>query len=250
MSNVKLIGISGKINSGKDLTGEILQYLKHKKDYPTDDAVQGTFLDYQVSEYKDVSNYETKKFADKLKEIICLLIGCTRQQLEDRDFKDQELSQEWWYHKAGFVNADGSEIEQRLISYTEELTEEISIAHTSTLMKLTPRVMLQLLGTEAGRNIIHPNIWVNALFSTYTSESNWVITDCRFPNEAEAIKQRGGKLIRLNRIYDTPLTEEQIAISQHPSETGLDNYQGFDALIENDGSILDLVEKISTLGYE
>lgn len=241
-----LIGISGKIGSGKDLTGEIFQYLKHKKDYPTDDAVQGTFLDYQVSEHKDVPNYEIKKFADKLKDIACLLIGCTREQLEDREFKELELSEEWWYHKASFLSADGSVGEEKLMPYGEQ----ISYAHSSTLIKLSPRIMLQLLGTEAGRNIIHPNIWVNSLFSSYSETSNWVITDCRFPNEADAIKNKGGKLIRLNRNYDTPLTAEQIAISQHPSETGLDSYQGFDALVENDGSILDLVEKISTLGYE
>ena len=37
------------------------------------------------------------------------------------------------------------------------------------LVKLTPRKLLQLLGTDCGRDIIHPNIWVNALFADYVS---------------------------------------------------------------------------------
>ena len=43
-------------------------------------------------------------------------------------------------------------------------TENCSLRDT---LKFTPRLLLQLLGTDAGRNIVHPNIWVNALMSDY-----------------------------------------------------------------------------------
>jgi len=200
--------------------------------------------DYDLLPMTDETNIKIKKFADKLKDIACLLIGCTRADLEDREFKEKELGEEW----------DG----------------------------LTPRKLLQLLGTEAGRHIIHPNIWVNALFADYVCDDcgqqecptdeedtgqmihysfpDWIVTDVRFPNEAQAIKDRGGIVIRVNR-----LTEEQKIASlkaranrpnnaiklalknEHPSETALDDYDGFDYVIENNGSIEELVEKVKQL---
>lgn len=70
-------------------------------------------------------------------------------------------------------------------------------------MKLTKntklREFIQVLGTDAMRKVIHPNIWVNALFSEFTDDSKWIITDVRFPNEVEKIKEKGGIIIRIGR---------------------------------------------------
>lgn len=149
--------------------------------------------------------YENKKFAGILKDITCKLIGCNVSQLEDRKFKEAELGREW----------NG----------------------------LTPRKILQLLGTEAGRHIIHPNIWVNALFANYKpSLENWIVTDVRFPNEANIIKEKGGIMIRINR----PGTESHCG-GQHLSETSLDAYDKFDYVIENDGTVQDLIDKVKSL---
>lgn len=235
-----LIGISGKIGSGKDTAGMIIKGLADGRSIDTinNDIVELGFVDYPDS------IYQTKKFADKLKDIVCLLIGCTRQQLEDRDFKETELGEEW----AVILEAGpNGKVLRPIFDGFEGMSDGIT---NYTKYLLTPRKMLQLLGTEAGRMVIHPNIWVNALFSDYQNDVNWVVTDVRFPNEADAIKAKGGKLIRLVRNSDTPMTDEELAIAQHPSETSLDDYQGFDALIENDGTYLDLIEKLSTLGYE
>ena len=165
------------------------------------------------------SKYQIKKYADKLKDIVCLLIGCTREQLEDREFKEKELGEEWWYYKGEQTN--------RLFPYNTPYEANKKLP----LIKLTPRLLLQLLGTECGREIIHPNIWVNALFSKYEGKdyikyngikyycnieedflskgvenfklikpsSNWIITDVRFPDEVKAIQDRGGIVIRLER---------------------------------------------------
>jgi hypothetical protein len=175
-----LIGISGKIGSGKDTVGSILQ------DYSDDNA----------------EDYQIKKFATKLKEIAALLIGCDVSDFEDREFKEKELGEEW----------NG----------------------------LTPRKILQLLGTEAGREIIHPNIWVNALFADF-EDSNWIITDVRFPNEAQAIKDRGGIVIRVER----PGGESHCG-GAHASETALDTYN-FDYVIDNEGNIDELIDKVKQL---
>ena len=245
-----LIGISGKIGSGKDTVGKILQLIASNGDlgvYKTDlDFLGGG--DYILEK---CSNYQTKKFAGKLKDIACLLIGCDREQLEDREFKEKELGKEWskelWY----CVADDGS-----YVPYEQNLHEHKVV----DIVKLTPRKLLQLLGTEAGRQIIHPNIWVNALFADYKGKylsatddmknpvemcfPNWIITDVRFPNEVQAIKDRGGIVIRVNRHDENGMPHK--TLNNHSSETALDNYN-FDYVIENEGSIEELVQKIKQL---
>ena len=80
-----IIGISGKKTVGKDLVGKIIQYLTSKSNvYPFD-----LKLDYSYR-----SNWQIKKFADPLKDIICILIGCNRDQLENESFKSKELGEE------------------------------------------------------------------------------------------------------------------------------------------------------------
>ena len=207
------------------------------------------------------SNYQIKKFAGKLKDIACLLIGCTREQLEDREFKEKELGKEWWYYTDTLFNNSDSEC--NLYAYNEyhdKLKDDLNYY----IIKLTPRKLLQILGTEAGRQVIHPNIWVNALFADYIGNNvftvteddgmsgtqelvypNWIITDVRFPNEAQAIKDRGGIVIRINRDYQNPLMPD-VAIPEHPSETALDNHN-FDYVIDNSGSISDLIDKVKQL---
>ena len=79
-----LISLSGRMNSGKDTVGKIIQYLTSESNiYPFD-----LKLDYSYR-----SNWQIKKFADKLKDIICLLINCTREQLEDESIKSLSLQE-------------------------------------------------------------------------------------------------------------------------------------------------------------
>jgi hypothetical protein len=69
--------------------------------------------------------------------------------------------------------------------------------------------------------------------------SKWIITDTRFPNEAEAIKKADGIIIRVDRPGVKP-------INPHPSETGLDDWK-FDYVINNDGSLKDLTKKVNKI---
>ncbi|MCB1711621.1 MAG: hypothetical protein KDH96_03810, partial [Candidatus Riesia sp.] len=98
------------------------------------------------------------------------------------------------------------------------------------------REIMQKMGTEVGRSI-HENAWVNALFNKYEDQW-WIIPDTRFPNEAQAIKNRGGKLIRVNRVI-TSIVEDI-----HPSETSLDKYTDWDFVIDNNGTREELEEKV------
>src|SRR5687767_11032990 len=58
--------------------------------------------------------------------------------------------------------------------------------------KFTPRLALQWLGTEAGRNVFGENLWTASCIRRCSGKYHYVITDARFVNEIEAIKNAGG----------------------------------------------------------
>ena len=268
-----LIGISGKIGSGKDTIGKIIQYLVCLK-LNTLAPHQFSFKDFVESTASNEiqSGFKIKKYADKLKDFVCMLIGCTREHLEDREFKEKELGEEWWKYELSwheYTKVDG------VYNTYEEACEELrnfggssfDEKNAITTIKLTPRLLLQIIGTECIRDKVHPNAWVNALFADYKScslpdettfiddkefirknSSQWIITDMRFPNELEAVKSRGGITIRINRPYTTvvggngiPATFNQNQF--HPSETSLDSAT-FDFVISNDKDIEHLINEV------
>jgi hypothetical protein len=66
--------------------------------------------------------------------------------------------------------------------------------------EITPRKVLQEIGTEVFRNNFHQDIWIKSLKKRILdSNDNIVITDCRFINELQAIEEVGGKLYRVIR---------------------------------------------------
>ena len=90
---------------------------------------------------------------------------------------------------------------------------------------MTVRDACKLLG-EVG-NKIEPGIWTRLALDTAYSRPGChmcVITDVRRPEEAQAIRSRGGKVIRLLRA---PVPDS------HETETAMDDYTGFDYIIDN-----------------
>ena len=63
----------------------------------------------------------------------------------------------------------------------------------------SPRLALQLMGTEAGRDVFDRNLWVYTVERRCDPDKNYVIADVRFPNEIEAIHRMGGKIVRVHR---------------------------------------------------
>ena len=218
-----IIGINGKIGSGKDTVGKIIQWL-------TKPELDGQYIGFQTYDdytLEKLSPFKIKKFAGKLKQIASLLTGVPTYSFEDQDFKQKYMSEEW-NNPNPVIYENGNK----------------------AWMPMTYREFLQKLGTEAMRDGLHTNVWVNALFSDYTpivkewdelgndklvEYPNWIITDMRFPNEMEAVELREGVTIRVVRPGTSTGT--------HPSETALDDAY-FDHVISNNGTIEDLVEKV------
>ena len=196
-----IIGIAGNKGSGKDTAGNF---------------IRDHFL------WSHSKKFQIKKYAGFLKQIVSGLLGCSLQDLEDREFKEKELGEEWWY-----VNTSEGKVPYKSLQNFSDNYE---------VVKMTPRKLLQQLGTEGGRESVHPNIWINALWANYKPSDNWVVTDVRFPNEVEAIKKRGGYII----VLDRPSEED---LDTHSSENSLKNYsfEGYDnhANIINSGTLED-----------
>jgi hypothetical protein len=65
----------------------------------------------------------------------------------------------------------------------------------------SPRFAMQTLGTEWGRNIIGENFWVDHWRYSVEGLDHVVVEDCRFPNEADAIRALGGVIIEVNNLW-------------------------------------------------
>ena len=324
-----IIGVSGHIHSGKDEIGKVIQYLFYLKS----DIHKDNKLSYETFDKTDRINNilignvvpEIKKFADTLKDIICLLTGCTREQLENEDFKNSKLSNEWdrWFIYSNFnlVNTKTDiffATEQECKNYISDITnrqikakEELAFCVLNVLSykkeSITYRELLQYVGTDLFRNQLHKNVWLNTLMSKYKAKGwiskaawdlettgefnpsedeypNWIITDCRFENEAKVIKDKGGIIIRVNRLIgkrvyiisneqpfknwygkvesyngkdfyniingkdDVILVHKnQITLQdEHESEVALDDYE-FDYVIDNNDTIEELILRVKEI---
>lgn len=104
----------------------------------------------------------------------------------------------------------------------------------------SPRQMLQSLGTEWGRQMVRGDLWIQAAFAEAGQHEKVVISDVRFANEAQAISDRGGIVIRVVRPGHSCLTQET---ATHASEAGIPD-ELIDAEVVNDGLLGDLSGKV------
>ena len=107
------------------------------------------------------------------------------------------------------------------------------------LMGQTPRHAMQTLGTQWGRECIHPQLWTRLWLERVGQHRLVVTDDCRFPNEAATIRENKGKLIRI--VPDYPGFIDHGV--QHESEAHAMEMD-VDLEVVNDGSITDLCKTV------
>lgn len=142
--------------------------------------------------------------ADPLYDMIAALTGITPERLADRSIKEREI---------GWLGA-------------------------------SPRRMLQTIGTEWGRKTLGDDVWIKHLFRRIAElgeHENFVITDVRFANEAEAVHARGGRILEV--VRPTPLPSVSGEARRHASEAGVPD-DLVDIVVVNDGAICDLLERV------
>jgi hypothetical protein len=98
------------------------------------------------------------------------------------------------------------------------------------------RTLLQVMGTEVGRRLFGENVWVDALMKKIEGKPRVVITNVRFPNEAEAVWSRGGEVWEVTRPGYKPALG-------HISDTALEAIIK-DKYIHNDGTERELADKV------
>lgn len=193
------------------------------------------FMEYNVYPY--VKLYS---FADILKEISIELLGVSEEQCYGTDEQKNSPTHLLWENMPGVITTekpkDTKSKEGRLGKYHD--SDDKFIYHAPGFM--TGREVLQFVGTEIFRRM-NTNIWANATVNKILSEQPElaIITDCRFPNEVEAVQAAGGKVIRLLRDNGTG--------DKHLSETALNDYplEKYDGIIDNkEFSILENNEKL------
>lgn len=102
----------------------------------------------------------------------------------------------------------------------------------------SPRQLLQTLGTEWGRHLVHQDVWLlQAAEALATLGPGMVISDVRFQNEADWVIRRGGALINV-------MAERAADVAPHASEAGVILKLGRDAFILNDGTLDDLRKSV------
>ena len=193
-----------------------------------------TVADYLVN----LHHFRRESFANTLKDAVSAVFGWDRTMLEGRTKQAREWREQqdnWWTDRLGMV--------------------------------ITPRWVLQNWGTEVCRNGFHDDIWIASLENKLrNSTDDVVISDCRFPNEIQAIKQSGGIVVRVVRgpepeWYDAAVSVnrgpngnttwalsgrklEQLGV--HASETSWVGTK-FDVVLDNNSTLDDLYQQVKKL---
>lgn len=100
-----------------------------------------------------------------------------------------------------------------------------------TRFLVTPRILMQTLGTEWGRKL-NPDCWINVWRSQLPDDGLVVVPDVRFDNEADVIRAMGGQIIHVTRRQ----TAEMAAVPAHASEAGIKRHKS-DIIFRNDRGI-------------
>lgn len=185
---------------------------------------------------KNDSSFVKMSFADTLKDIVSILMGWDRKLLQG----DTTESREW---------------REKADDYWSDAFGKM----------ITPRIILQQLGTNVMRDHFLKSIWVDSLKKKIiNSNNNIVITDVRFPNEIDMIKSLGGSFIRVERgelpswfrkvesfqkdgtdnlMYPIPYYVPEIN-DVHESEWSWIGFDNPKVVIKNDGTLEELNNKI------
>lgn len=168
-----LIGVSGKIGSGKNEVADMLSFLHFVNP-------DGTFEQFQKQQWLRNQYIENGAYAQAdlklpgIHSFACNLKRCV----------------------ADCTGIDYHDLEKR--SQKSTIIPWLNISY---------RQLLQSLG-EAVRGQINENFWVHSMLATYEDSDFWIVSDVRYKNEADELLSRGALLIRINRELDSSDTHQ------------------------------------------
>lgn len=171
--------------------------------------------DYLINHYK----FKKTAYAKKVKDVASIVFGWDRDMME------------------------GSTKESR------EWREQVD-----PFWGLSPRAVMQKIGTEMFREHIDKDVWIKSVVKEVTSSTdNYVITDCRFENEVEAIKKLGGKVLYVERGEVPDWAVEAKEGKSCRSDIHVSDWNPYmlskyaDYMISNNRTLEDLYQKINEI---
>lgn len=250
---MKIVGIAGKKQSGKNTTANILHGMILKEQGLVADCnIDGTgkliiltsnsdgredwgefditrrdnaFVEY--AEHNMWPYVKLYSFADNLKNICVDLFSVPPECVWGTDKQKSQLQKHLlWENMPRAIN---SGMMKKLLS------PDARTSHGWKEGPMTAREFMQFLGTDVMRKMYEP-VWVQSCVNKMQREQSSlaIIADVRFPNEVDAIKDAGGIVVRLTRGNRA---------DSHPSETALDDYD-FSHRIDNTGSVDALIDQV------
>lgn len=176
-----------------------------------------TIAEYLIQKY----GFKRLSFASALKDIIAIMFGWPRDKLEGLTKEDREWREQidpWW-------------------------------SDALNIHDLTPRFVMQSIGTDLFRKHFHTDIWVKIIENQLDKYENIVISDCRFQNEIDMIVHYGGKIIQVYR--NPPSWFYQYRKGENPEEVNLIHLSEIEWIrchrdydIDNSGTREELYDKI------
>ena len=193
-----LIAISGRARSGKDTIANVL-----------------------------IKNFGFKRvaFADKLKEICSDVFDLPLNMFHRDEFKDRAFEEPIIIDVGHVKN-----LVKRLEEYTSINNEayEALLSQGCDKVLLSPREILQFVGTDLCRNCVKDSIWLDIFNSILkNTDGHIVCTDARFTNERNLIKSFGG----MNMLVVRP---NLVGLDSHISENDFGTSEDYDTVVTND----------------
>ena len=177
---------------------------------------KGTVSDILI----ESNGFKSLSFADSLKDAVAAVFSWDRQLLDGATTESREWREQvdlWWANRLGIPD-------------------------------LTPRLMLQLWGTEVCRAGFHQDIWIASLERKIEQDKNYVIPDTRFPNEINLIKKIGGEIWCIKRGPDPKWFVQYQLGGSPPNHIHSSEWEWarskFDNTLENNGTLDDLKNRV------
>lgn len=217
----------GESGSGKTLAANMFLnlYLEEVNNYQR-------FCDYYDCVNSDKRYLpEPFSFADPLKEFLSDSLSIPLECFHESDYKDKYFLK---LPEMTFVK-EVDDFEH--IYNVQDFVENNGLNNVKGYTKL--RYVMQYVGTELIKNRFWSKTWINQRFRYFTNHRSYVIDDCRFKDESDAVYEKGGVCIRIIR------KKEFLNKYNHASEQIYEDNR--DIIIMNDGTEEDLFNKIKKL---
>lgn len=235
-----VIGISGQANSGKDTVADMLvdehDYMKVSLADPIKTFAQRTFRFTQDQLWGPSSS---RNLPDERYDMTTAG-GATAWEAAQR-----RLEQHCGMFAASLFPDEpmmAAAATAALPVWCEELRQVVGKG------ALSPRIMLQSLGTEFGRRI-DPDIWIKHAYRIVSKlDTTAVVSDIRFANELNFIKNHQGFLVRIKR-KSTDMLANNLGLENHASELEQKSFNDadFNFIINNDKNIAYLSAEVERI---